>query len=146
MKIDFSYELYNHLAKQPLREGVKYKHENSRVVLDGRGDPIEVDPGRPTTLGDVAATALQQKKEGDPELSAKEHIERFTLASKVSAGGEIELDGTDFALIQERIVKVYADHPLSNVIIGQSLLALEGKAPGPKLSSVTKAVREVAAA
>jgi hypothetical protein len=64
-------------------------------------------PERALTLKDVALMALCTSLEEDRQINGKVAFERRELARKINAGGEVDLDPADAALIQDRLPKVY---------------------------------------
>lgn len=72
------------------------------LIRDLSGDPIS-----DLTAKKIMVDALLVTLEEDARLTGEQKIKNFTLAQRVSCGGEVELIAEDIALIKSRVARAF---------------------------------------
>lgn len=116
MKIDFSHVLTDIMTGKPIKDG-----ETS------------------LTLATVVVNALMVQSQDDKDLSGKEKVEAYQLATRIVKGGVVDITSTEAALMKERVSKLYGA-----LVVGQVWPILDGEVPFQEASRVNEAAKEVA--
>lgn len=91
------------------------KIDASRVLVSLGGEDYTDADGKKLTLGGVLAESLATTTEGGK-------MKTYTLAQRCYAGGEVEVDAADMALIKKA---TEACKSYNNLVVGQALALLE---------------------
>ena len=91
------------------------RNEEMKSSIDGRDTPLTLkEISVNALLGDIPPT------QGEKPDSGQQKLQKFKLAQKIDAGGEIDLVAEDVSMIKERIGKAY-----STLIVGRAYELLE---------------------
>lgn len=92
------------------------KIDFSKPIADLDGKPVE-----DLTLRVVALNALMAMLPDEQRLPGDKKVERFALAMRVNAGGEVDVSAEDAALMKDLIGKVYGA-----LVVGRAYEMLNG--------------------
>ena len=92
---------------------VDLKGENIKDGRDGQGEILK--------LKTVCVNSLLSDFQ-DERSTGEEKVERYELAKKIHAGGEIDLKTEKIAMLKQRVGKLYLP-----IVVGQVYEMLEGK-------------------
>jgi len=98
-----------------------FKQLNGDDLKDGGAATAGVDAV--LSLKVVSVNSLLAPFEVDKNLSGEEKLRRYLLATKIHAGGEVDLTAEDISLLKLLIGRGY-----SALIVGQAFLMLESDA------------------